>query len=287
MTGLEEPLVFGCANARLLGILHRGSEPAEIGVVVVVGGPQYRVGSHRQFVLLARYLARGGVPVLRFDYRGMGDSEGDDVDFEDIDADIRCAIDVLCAAVPELKRIVIWGLCDAASAAMFYAHRDPRVCGLVLLNPWMRTNATQAKTYLRYYYVSQLADPQFWRRIVSGRLPILRAARAFIGNLSLALRPASYTTTIGIGIDDKTIPFAERMLQGLDRFSGRVLLILSGNDLTAAEFRDTASASRRWCRTLARPTVVRRELSEATHTFSSESWRNQVAAWTLEWLRAW
>ena len=31
---------------------------------MVVGGPQTRVGSHRQFVLLARALARGGVPDL-------------------------------------------------------------------------------------------------------------------------------------------------------------------------------------------------------------------------------
>jgi hypothetical protein len=29
---------------------------------------------------------------------------------------------------------VIWGLCDGASAAMFYAEQDRRVSGLVLLN---------------------------------------------------------------------------------------------------------------------------------------------------------
>jgi len=27
----------------------------------------------------------------------------------------------------------------AASAALFYAYRDPRVAGLVLVNPWVRT----------------------------------------------------------------------------------------------------------------------------------------------------
>ena len=55
---------------------------ASVGVVIVVGGAQYRVGSHRQFVGLARHLAAHGHPVLRFDFPGMGDSPGDWVGFE-------------------------------------------------------------------------------------------------------------------------------------------------------------------------------------------------------------
>lgn len=283
MNGLEQALTFRCADACLLGILHRGAESADTGVVVVVGGPQYRVGSHRQFVLLARYLARNGLPVLRFDHRGMGDSENDFVSFENIDADINSAINAFCKAIPELQRIVIWGLCDAASAAMFYAHQDPRVVGLVLLNPWMRTEATQAKTYLRHYYISHLKEPQFWRSIFGGRVSVVRAARAFVDNLSVALRPSNHAA-LGSGAANKAIPYPERMLRGLEAFKGQVLLILSGNDLTAKEFKDAVSVSHRWRKVLARPTVARRELAQATHTFSSQTWRDQVAAWTLDWL---
>lgn len=286
MTGREEPLTLSCGGARLFGILHHASMPADTGVVVVVGGPQYRVGSHRQFVLLARELARNGIPVMRFDYRGMGDSEGESVTFENIDADIASAIDTFCAALPQLRRVVLWGLCDAASAAMCYAHRDPRVAGLILLNPWMRTESTEAKTYLRHYYVSLLKDPEFWRRAFSGRVPVLRAARTFVGNLKLALRSQNDAVLTNESVDDIAAPFPERMLCGLQSFKGRMLLILSGNDLTAAEFKDAATASRRWRKVLARSTVAQRELSEANHTFSSEVWRNQVAAWTLEWLRS-
>ena len=43
-------------------------------VVIVVGGPKYGVGSHRQFVTTARYVAAAGYPVLRFDYPSKGDS---------------------------------------------------------------------------------------------------------------------------------------------------------------------------------------------------------------------
>src|SRR5690606_34644237 len=106
------------------------------GVLIIVGGPQYRVGSHRQFVLLARYLAERGIPVMRFDYRGMGDSDGDMRTFEHVGKDLGSDIDYFFSECSFLKDIVIWGLCDAASAALFYAHQDRRISGLVLLNPW-------------------------------------------------------------------------------------------------------------------------------------------------------
>ena len=60
-TNAERGLVFRCAGEELVGILHPA--PGATGVVIVVGGPQYRVGSHRQFLLLARRLAASGIPV--------------------------------------------------------------------------------------------------------------------------------------------------------------------------------------------------------------------------------
>ena len=67
----EEALVFGCGGEALVGVLARPDAPAARGVLIVVGGPQYRAGSHRQFTHLARELARNGIASLRFDYRGM------------------------------------------------------------------------------------------------------------------------------------------------------------------------------------------------------------------------
>jgi len=83
MPSHEQVVVYECQGQRCVGLVHAPGA-ASIGVVIVVGGPQYRVGSHRQFLLLARSLAADGVPVLRFDYRGMGDSEGDIRDFENV-----------------------------------------------------------------------------------------------------------------------------------------------------------------------------------------------------------
>ena len=166
----ERPFFFACGGESLLGIVAAPPAPAEVGVLVIVGGPQYRVGSHRQFVLLARALAGAGIACMRFDHRGAGDSSGAMRSFEAIDDDIRAAVDAFLALTPRVTKVVLWGLCDAASAACCYAASDPRVVGLVLLNPWVRTNASEASTYLRHYYGRRLLEPEFWRKVARGEV---------------------------------------------------------------------------------------------------------------------
>src|SRR5690606_19047994 len=142
----ERALVFECSGDSLVGIAALPRLPSTMTrVLVVVGGPQYRAGSHRQFVLLSRRLAGRGIPCMRFDYRGIGDSTGEPRGFEAVDDDVRAAIDEFCAQMPDIEQIVLWGLCDGASAACLYARKDPRVAGLVLLNPWVRTEAGEAR----------------------------------------------------------------------------------------------------------------------------------------------
>jgi exosortase A-associated hydrolase 1 len=258
--------------------------------LIVVGGPQYRVGSHRQFVLLARELATHGVPVMRFDYRGMGDSEGDVRNFEDIGDDIRHAADRFFAELPSMHEIVTWGLCDAASAALFYAHRDPRVSGLVLLNPWARTDEGMAKAYLKHYYLARLSDRDLWDKIIRGRFDYADATRSLfrlIGRAIPGITKNSATGSSGRGGQRGTASLPVRMCDGLERFRGKVLLVMSGNDLTAQEFTDMVKGSSKWQQLLAASRVQRRDLPQANHTFSQRDWRDQVASWTKDWITSW
>jgi exosortase A-associated hydrolase 1 len=279
----EHPLVFECDGDRLVGILARPEGAPRAGVLIVVGGPQYRAGSHRQFTLLARDLAAHGVASLRFDYRGMGDSEGDPRNFEAVDADLRAALDTFFANVPELDRVALWGLCDAASAALYYAHQDARVDGLALLNPWVHSPAGEARARLKHYYLSRLMQRSFWAKLLSGKLDI----GASVGDLAQSAREAA--PGAGAASAPPADPrhgsagYIDRMLEGLRNYRGRVLFILSGNDLTAREFIDLSARDRRWKRACASPRVRRAVLPEANHTFSRRTWRDWVSEVTLSW----
>lgn len=279
----ETGVVFECQGQPLVGVVSTPSVTSAVGVVMIVGGPQYRGGSHRQFVLLARFLANAGIAVLRFDYRGMGDSEGDVRTFEHIDADIAAAINCLLRQAPGISKVVLWGLCDAASAALFYGASDPRIAGMVLLNPWVRTEAGLAKAYLKHYYLQRLMEREFWLKILRGRFDFAGSMVSLLGKLR-GSRAASPMSTGAAG--KRTLALPERMCDCLARFSGRVLLVLSGDDLTAQEFQEVVRASPKWQKLLADPRVMQRVLPDANHTFSRREWRAEVENWTVEWVRS-
>lgn len=276
MNYAEAAIRFACQDETLFGILATPAQASDIGVVVIVGGPQTRVGSHRQFVLLSRALAAAGYPVLRFDYRGMGDSSGAQRTFEHVAPDIGAAIDTLQAQCPTIRRIVLWGLCDAASAALLYNDEthDPRIAGLCLLNPWVRSEATLARTQVKHYYGQRLLQKAFWAKLLSGQLNIFNA----ISELLRKLRQTSAQP-------GQTLGFQERMARGLMIFSGKVQLILSGDDYTAKEFLEYAAISPEWRGILDRPDLTRCDIPGADHTFSSQEWCKTVENACIDWLK--
>ena len=287
MPGLTEelPITFGGGAGDLVGVLHRPSPAPRVGVVVVVGGPQYRVGSHRQFVLLARELAAHGIAALRFDCTGMGDSDGEFPGFERIESDIAAAVGALVTQVPSVERIVLWGLCDAASAIAFSAHSDPRIAGVVLLNPWVRTEAGAARAYLKHYYLQRLVDPTFLHKVARGQFDAPGALRSLASMSARAIGIRSDGGKPEVGEAVPSGDLAERMAIGLQNYRGPVLLIISGRDLTAKEFVDAARGSKRWRRLFQQLRILQRDLPEADHTFSRRTWRDQIAAWTLDWMK--
>ena len=282
MNYCEHAVTFGCAQETLVGILAKPNSAAlSTGVVVIVGGPQYRAGSHRQFVLLSRALANAGFPVLRFDYRGMGDGTGDKTDFLQTTSDIGAAIDLLRREQPSVNGVALWGLCDAASAALLYCHEthDKRVTGLCLLNPWVRSDASLARAHVKHYYLDRLKQKEFWLKLISGKI----AGEALAG-LWRNVRLMGLKTQ---GSADATqAPFQVRMAQAWARFEGSILLLLSANDYTAKEFLEHAAVDQAWVGLMDKRQVIRHEVANADHTFSNGECRAIAENLTIEWLRS-
>lgn len=276
MNHRDEVLDFACEGEPLLGVLSVPEQPGPVAVLVVVGGPQYRIGAHRQFVLLARRLAGAGFPVLRFDHRGVGDSTAPHPGFDAIGRDIQAAIQALYERMPTLGGVMLWGLCDAASAILVYhnTQRDPRVKGLVLANPWVRSPQTLARAHVKHYYIDRLMQGSFWRKLFRGELAP-GAGRGLLSNLRTAL---------GRSDTPNTNSFQRQMAQAWQQFPGAVLLVLSEQDYTAKEFLDAVNTQPLWRGALKRRGLSRVDIPAADHTFSSAAARGQLEQATLSWL---
>lgn len=276
----EQAIAFDCQGEALMGVVSARAQPHDTGVVIIVGGPQYRAGAHRQFVHLARHLAGAGYPVLRFDVRGMGDSAGAQRGFEALSDDVAAAIDALSANQNAVKRVVLWGLCDGASAALMYVQKtaDTRVCGMVLLNPWVRSADTLARTHLKHYYLHRLTQRDFWAKLLRGGVG-MKAVGGLASNISEA-------RSTGTGGKMGAASFQDLMADGWQAFSQPVLLVLSGNDYTAKEFLEYMAARPAWQKLLERSGSATIDIAGADHTFSTGKTRKSVEEATLTWIRS-
>ncbi|MEQ8517267.1 MAG: hydrolase 1, exosortase A system-associated [Chromatocurvus sp.] len=285
--GVAVPVLFPCQDSQLAGRLHVPEGPASktIGVVVVVGGPQYRVGSHRQFVSLAESLVKAGYPVLRFDYRGMGDSDGELAGFTAIHDDIAAAIDALQTTLPAVERVALWGLCDAATATVVYAGNDPRVVGLVLANPWVYSEQGAASVRIKHYYLQRILSAAFWHKLFSGGVRPLESLAGLCRSACRALgRSQNSVSRSGPPsgrIDDAKL--VDEVAAGLTAFSGQVLLLISSDDYTASEF-EQAARNEPLRGAVQKSTVKRVALDGADHTFSKSEDNNRAIVETRDFL---
>lgn len=275
----ETALSFDCKGEVLQGVLTlpaHGMSIGPVGVLVVVGGPQVRVGSHRQFVALARHLASAGHAVLRFDVRGMGDSGGEARSFEALDDDIAAGIGAL-QHTAGVRRVALWGLCDGASASLLYAQatHDARLAGLALLNPWVRSAQSLAQTQVKHYYRARLLQPAFWAKLLRGGVG-WQALRALVANVAQLTQPRHQA-------GPQT--YQQRMALGWCSFAGSLLVLLSDDDWTAREFEDAFSRGEDWARARARQADGWHRIAGADHTLSDAVAREQMEDLTLAWLR--
>jgi len=130
----EEPVYFAAGEQTLFGMWCPGDRAPDLAVVLLAdAGPGGMVGQGAAMVRLGRAIAAAGFGVLRFDYRGVGESGGspphlrlDDPFLADLDAALGWLRD------RGRTRFVLVGACFGAQTAVAAAHRDD-VAGLALL----------------------------------------------------------------------------------------------------------------------------------------------------------
>ena len=285
----EQAISFKVHEHSLFGILSIPKVKAKAAVIIVVGGPQYRVGSHRQFALLARYFAEQGVLALRFDYTGMGYSQGIAKKFYQVDNDIKAAVDFISSHKCDVSNIYVWGLCDAAAAISFTAYTDNRIDGVILLNPWVRSEASHSKAILNNYYRDRLFSLEVWKQLLLSPRKIFNAFNS-IGSIFIKIFKLRSKTPQADKYQE--IPVAEReenialaMFKGLSKFNGDICLILSGKDLVADEFKQVLDENGWLEEEKNKSKTVVHYVDAADHTFSSRQWRAMVERISVDLVR--
>lgn len=290
----ESPVRFLNHGSHLYGMLHIPDTAPERGVLVAFGGPT-RVGPHRTNVLLARELARSGLAVMRFDYRDTGDSDEildslyhDEVIPDARLSDIELAVDYFFRHVQSIQEIVIWGLCSGATRAIHYANKDPRVRGVVLINPYVDWKARDSLVNMKDHYWRKLTTLDSYKRIIRGDLSLVKAGRNLASKIAGAIHKHKPDA---IPNEKKTYDQMPVKLSShsqhensLLNFKGKVLVILAGEDHIGARFDELVTRSARLKRHFESPNITFHVIPGANHTFSRKDWRNEVISCTREWV---
>ncbi|WP_034158595.1 hydrolase 1, exosortase A system-associated [Sphingomonas sp. ERG5] len=214
---------FPCAGETLLGTLDVA--PGSVGLLIVSGGNEIRIGAHRGMALLAARLAAAGIPVFRFDRRGIGDSSGENGGFESSADDIKAAATAFRAEVPHVTRLAAFGNCDAATALALF-HEVAGIETLILSNPWVieEDDDLPPAAAIRARYVERLRDPGTWLRLIKGGISF--------GKLFKGLLKASRSNT------QEPHSLAARVRRALSGHTDSVTFILARQDATAIAFAD-------------------------------------------------
>lgn len=188
-------ITFPCGDATLAGSLDL-YEGSRTGLLLVIGGSQTRVGSHRMYETLAKSLAKKGYSCLRYDRRGVGDSSGADPGFRDSGPDLTAAAAVFRKEVPGLERIIGFGLCDGASAIVLFGD-EAGLDGLILANPWLveAAEGDPAPAAVRAHYRRRLLSREGWKRLLTGAVNF-RKLWAGIRRLFSRRRPESLSNDV-------------------------------------------------------------------------------------------
>lgn len=173
----EQALLLGPNNG-LVGVITPplappDGEAAPPFVVILNAGIIHRVGPNRLHVSLARALSAQGLPVLRVDLSGLGDSALREDGLAPLDAalaDIRDVLDTL-QATRGVQRVLLMGLCSGADHSVIYAASDPRVVGVVLLDP----SIPRTRGYYLTHYSRRLLRVRTWMNIALGRHPVWKS----------------------------------------------------------------------------------------------------------------
>jgi len=314
MTSEVLPVTFqNKAGHRLFGMVHRPVKSCASGAAIILLSPgvKMRVAPHRLYLGMADRFASLGYTVLRFDFYGLGDSEGEAE--EEYLADLYGAVQVgryiddTIAAMDwmqrtyGIKKFIASGLCGGAITGLLTAVKEPRIVGLLGLaipvildgsridfNRYM-TDAQLNVT--RNGYLRKLVDPGAWRswvRLLTFQSDYKTIARSIFKPLLWKLRRAAPAQSAAVPSDqaDNTNPYFAPAFRQMVSTSRPIYLIFAEMDRLYWEFdKKFMERSRQMLDSYAAWYGIH-VTKDANHIFSFREWEADMLDRCTEWLQA-
>lgn len=231
---MRQHLFFECEGngcAATIDMPPENMNASDTGLLIISGGNEIRSGAHAGQADLAASIAQKGIPVFRYDRRGIGDSSGENAGFEGSSTDIAAAVSAFRKQAPKLKHIIAFGNCDAAAALALY-HAQIEVDGLIMANPWViddngnaavkaeDSTSSPSSAAIRARYLNRLKDPRSIIDLFTGKISLRKLA----GGLLKASRKEAPSDLAG------------RMAETLGQCDLPIRLLIARHDSTALAF---------------------------------------------------
>jgi len=303
----QTPVAFTSRKGlRLFGILQTpaGRASSDLGVILLSPGVKMRVGPQRLYKRMSDVFVRLGLPVLSFDFEGLGDSEGtlkeellkDVYNHIEVGRFVDDAVDAMdwmqrhCGT----KRFILSGLCGGAITGLLTGSRDARVAGLLALGitPVLASWAADPSLYMtagqlgdvRRTYIDKLLSPRAWVRLLTFKTDY----RLMVTSVLHPFRPKRRPTDpaeIPSRENDNASPLFPPAFFKMLASERPMLLIFGGSDRLHFEFEEKFIARhRQHLSTL--PALYDVHVVElANHVLSFGEWQKEMLDVSTRWLQ--
>jgi pimeloyl-ACP methyl ester carboxylesterase len=235
-----------------------GAARCTTGIVILNPGPTDRNGPHRLYFKLAELFAREGYPTLRFDARGVGESEGEWETAEgapilDIFTKIQegiwvpdtwAAIDFLIKRTG-VQQVILGGLCGGAITALLAGSGHPKIVGFFMMGiPVTLSSATSNVRDLpeavlskeANRYLKKLFRPSAWWRLLTLKTDLKTLRGVMMSRVRSWANPkAAKSTPV---IDRRMNPHFVSSFKSAVEIRKKMVFIYSENDYLWHEFKE-------------------------------------------------